>query len=167
MLTYFRRNDLCAPVFLGGSQETFEAAYVKEPQKGMHNWVTSVDITSSYPSHIITLNMSVETYIGRIMGLKESYIISCVKNKEFMPFDMFKENTGIIKMEETKLKNFNKVLKKGLIAIAPCGSIFSTSKKGVIAEVEKNVFFKRKEIKGLMQKLREQASQMFEGKEKD
>jgi len=167
MLTYFRRNNLCAPIFMGGTQETFEAAYVKEPQKGMHNWVTSVDITSSYPSHIITLNMSVETYIGRIMGLKESYVINCVKNREFMSFDMFKENTGIIKMEGKKLRNFNKVLKRGLVAIAPCGSIFSTSKKGVIAEVERNVFFKRKEIKDLMSKLRLQASQMHEGKEKD
>lgn len=167
MLAYFRRNDLCAPTFMGGTQETFEAAYVKEPQKGMHNWVTSVDITSSYPSHIITLNMSVETYIGRIMGLKESYIISCVNNKEFMPFDMFKENKGIVKMDGRSLSNFNKVLKRGLIAIAPCGSVFSTGKKGVIAEVEKNVFFKRKEIKKLMIDMRNQASQMHEGKERD
>jgi len=167
MLVYFRRKNLCAPIFMGGTQETFEAAYVKDPQKGMHNWVTSVDITSSYPSHIIALNMSVETYIGRIMGLKESYIIECVKNKEFMPFDMFKENSGIVKMEDKKLTNFNKVLKKGLIAIAPCGSIFSTSKIGVISEVEREVFFKRKEIKTLMRDLRNQASQMHDGKEKE
>jgi len=167
MLVYFRRNNLCAPTFMGGTQETFEAAYVKEPQKGMHNWVTSVDITSSYPSHIITLNMSVETYIGRIMGLKENYIINCVKSREFQKFDMFKENSGIVKMEGQKLKNFNKVLKKGLVAIAPCGSIFSTSKQGVISEVERNVFFKRKEVKGLMSKMRLQASQMHEGKEKE
>lgn len=167
MLVHFRRNNMCAPMFMGGTQETFEAAYVKDPQKGMHNWITSVDITSSYPSHIITLNMSVETYIGRIMGLKESYIIDCVKNKKFTPFDMFKENTGIIKMEGKRLTNFNKVLKRGLVAIAPCGSIFSTSKEGVISEVERNVFFKRKEVKGLMKDLRNQASQMHEGKEKE
>lgn len=167
MLVYFRRNNLCAPIFMGGSQETFEAAYVKDPQRGMHSWVTSFDITSSYPSHIITLNMSVETYFGRIMGMKENVITNCVKNKEFPEFDIFKENSGIVKMNGKKLKSFNGALKRGLVAIAPCGSVFSTTKPGVISEVQRHIFFKRKEIKTKMQKLKTQASQMIDSEEKE
>jgi len=166
LLTHYRRNDMCAPYFAGGSQETFEAAHVKEPIVGMHSWIIDIDITSSYPSHIIALNMSNETYIGRITGLKESQMIYYVKEREFRPFTMFKETTGVSEVRGIKLTNFNKALKKGLIAIAPCGSVFSTAKIGVIPEVERNVFFKRKEVKQKMRNLKNKASKMNDCNEK-
>ena len=167
LLTHYRRNNMCAPYFAGGSQETFEAAHVKEPIVGMHSWVIDIDITSYYPSHIITLNMSNETYIGRITGLKESQIIYYVKEREFRPFTMFKEKTGVSEVKGIKLTNFNRALKKGLIAIAPCGSVFSTAKIGVIPEVERNVFFKRKEVKQKMRNLKNKASELKDCTEKD
>jgi DNA polymerase elongation subunit (family B) len=166
MLTYYRRNNFCAPHFAGGNQETFEAAYVKEPITGLHPWVVDLDITSSYPSHMITLNMSSETYFGRILGIRESDVVYYTKNREFPKFDMYKEEKGMVSFEGQKLEKFNKALKKGLITIAPCGSVFTTSETGVIAQVERNVFFKRKEIKDKMNKMRKEASKMVDGKEK-
>ncbi len=68
MLKYFRNNNLCAPKLKGGTQKWFPAAYVKEPHIGMHKDVVDLDIASSYPTHIIILNMSLETYVGRIIG---------------------------------------------------------------------------------------------------
>jgi DNA polymerase elongation subunit (family B) len=147
-LTYFRRNNLCAPAFIGGHQESFEAAYVKEPKKGMHKWVISTDIKSSYPSHIITLNMSIETYIGCIM-LTEDQIINGMRKKEIQPFKMWKEEKAI-EFDGEKLENFNKMINRGMIAIAPCGSVFLTGKTGVMADVERKYFFKRQEIKTKM-----------------
>ena len=49
------------------------------------------------------------------------------------------------------------MLKKKLITIAPCGTVFDNTKKGVYASVEKAVFFKRKEIKMKMIVLRKEA----------
>ena len=162
MLTYYRRNNLCAPHFFGGDQEHFRAAYVKEPDVGLHEWVVDVDITSSYPSHIITLNMSLETFVGKVMGdLSELEIIKSVGRRRFNDFNMLKEDPGdspgkadwkTVKMTGDKLVKFNTALDRGLIAIAPNGAIFSTKKLGVVAEVEKNVFFKRKEVKGMQKK---------------
>jgi DNA polymerase elongation subunit (family B) len=151
MLTYYRRNGLCAPHFSGGEQKPFSAAHVKEPKKGMHEWVVDIDITSSYPSHIIALNMSNETFFGKIIRLQEEEIISYTRKREFPPFKITKEEKGewVLKEFDGKsLEIFNTALKKGLFAIAPCGSIFLTNKEGVVAKVEKNVFFKRKEVKG-------------------
>lgn len=167
MLTHYRRNNLCAPYFAGGSQETFEAAHVKKPISGMHDWVIDIDITSSYPSHIITLNMSSETYFGRIMGVREEDVVYYTKTQNFPEFDMFKENKGIVKFRGRKIDNFNQALKKKLLTVAPCGSVFSTSNTGVIAEVERNVFFKRKEVKDVMRKMRDEAAEMPDGKEKE
>jgi DNA polymerase elongation subunit (family B) len=36
-LTYYRRNNLCAPKFKGGVKEDYEAAYVKEPYSGFYD----------------------------------------------------------------------------------------------------------------------------------
>lgn len=155
MLTFFRRNRLCAPYFEGGEKEPFRAAYIKEPQRGLHKWVVDVDITSSYPSHIITLNMSIETFFGRIVRLQEDEIAYYTKKREFPEFKFLKIEKGeqkIINVTGKLLKNFNLSLKKGLLAIAPCGSVFFTKKPGVISIVQKTVFFKRQEVKNLMKK---------------
>lgn len=39
MLKYFRRNNLCAPIFKGGdgARDDFEGGEVKEPQRGLHH----------------------------------------------------------------------------------------------------------------------------------
>lgn len=150
MLTYYRRNGLCAPYFAGGEQKPFPAAYVKEPHKGMHKWVVDIDILSSYPSHLISLNMSIETFLGRILRLPEKAVVSYVRKREFPVFKILKEKEGEWKTETVdgdKLRVFNTALKNGLLAVAPCGSVFTTKIPGVIAKVEKAVFFKRKEVK--------------------
>jgi DNA polymerase elongation subunit (family B) len=146
MLTHYRRNKLCAPHFYGGEQEAFKAAHVKDPHIGLHEWVVDVDITSSYPSHIITLNMSLETFVGKVSAMPEFQVVKSVANREFPEFKMLKEDKGewkVVKVEGEKLDKFNLALQRGLLAIAPNGSIFSTNKEGVVAHVEKNVFFKR------------------------
>jgi len=157
LLTYYRRNNLCAPYFAGGNQEHFPAAYVKSPQKGLHKWVIDIDIASSYPTSIIIMNMSPETYIGRIMNLREEQIIECCRNKRFdLPFQFVKTD-GISKIEGKKLNNFNAMFKKKMITIAPCGTVFDNTKKGVYASVEKSVFFKRKEVKKKMLETKKEA----------
>ena len=169
MLTYYRRNGLCAPHFAGGEQKPFPAAHVKEPHQGMHEWVVDVDITSSYPSHIITMNMSNETFFGKIIRMQEEEIISYTRKRTFPAFKMLKEIKGeweIVAFDKSKLAKFNLAVQKGLLAISPCGSIFTTNKPGVVALVEKNVFFKRKEVKAKRYEYGMKANEC-EGLEKD
>ena len=164
MLVHARRNDLCVPRLVGGSQETFEAAWVKEPQKGKHSWLFSVDIASSYPSHIIVMNMSVETYFGRILGIHEGGIMQYLKNGEDLPeFGLSKgDGEGPEMMKGNKLKSFNIAIKKGLFSVAPCGTVFINNKPGIISTVERTVFFKRKQIKGMMKEAKgEERERLF------
>ena len=149
LLVHFRRNELCAPFFVGGTQKTFEAAYVKEPQKGLWSWLFSLDIQSSYPSHIISLNISTETYFGRILGLSEERVINCIKRNEFPPFTLDK-GEGIHKMEGKKLEGFNKAIKRKIFSVSPCGTLFINDKPGTISIVERNIFEKRLKIKTKM-----------------
>lgn len=50
----------------GGDHDGIEGAYVKDPKIGFIKWPVSVDAESLYPSNAIMLNMSPETYMGRI-----------------------------------------------------------------------------------------------------
>jgi DNA polymerase elongation subunit (family B) len=159
LLTYYRRNQMCAPALVGGKQKHFPAAYVKEPQKGMHEWLIDIDIASSYPAHIIALNMSTETYFGRILDFTYDVIAKYTRKRDFPEFHFSK--FGHIKHYKNEdLEKFNSALDRGLLAIAPCGSVFTTSKPGVIAAVEKAIFYKRKDIKDHMKILRNSAAKM-------
>ena len=50
--------------------------YVQDPQKGKHDWVYDLDITSMYPSCIMSLNISPETKIGKISGWNPEEFLS-------------------------------------------------------------------------------------------
>lgn len=155
MLTYFRRNNMCAPRFTGGKQEAFEAAYVKEPQKGQHNWICDLDIASSYPTAIITLNMSNETYWGRIIDLNESTVVSYVRKRMFEVFTLHRHGRSIL-VEKDKLDVFNKSLQNGLFSVSPCGAIFTTKHMGIIADIQRRIFEKRQSVKRDMKAKKQQ-----------
>lgn len=181
MLTHYRRNNLCAPRLEGGHQSWFPAAFVKEPQKGQFDWVIDIDIISSYPTAIITLNMSPETYYGRIIEYEdeqgrmidiingrenldigevvklETPITEFVRNRKFPRFKLMKD-TGISIVDGDKLEKFNHILERGLLCVAPCGSMFLQNKKGHFAQVEQETFDKRVEIKNLMKEAKLKAN---------
>jgi DNA polymerase elongation subunit (family B) len=77
MLTYLRRRNLVAPnkpadrqermqAIRDNNEEKFIGAYVKDPIVGKYEWIYDLDLTSLYPSIIMTLNISPETKIGKI-----------------------------------------------------------------------------------------------------
>jgi len=183
MLTHYRRNDLCAPRLKGGHQAWFPAAFVKEPSRGQYDWIVDLDIASSYPTAIITLNMSPETYYGRIISYIDEHtgreidifngrdelnieevaqgetpITEFTFNRKFPPFKLLKEpdlsdsvgQQTVSTIEGEKLEKFNNALKKGLLTIAPCGSIFFQHKQGHFSQVELETYRKRSIVKGLM-----------------
>ena len=49
-----------------GEDTTAAGAYVAFPQKGIHQWVGSMDINSLYPSVFRALNMAPETIVGQL-----------------------------------------------------------------------------------------------------
>lgn len=171
MLKYFRNNNLCAPYLAGGTQVWFPAAYVKPPYIGMHGDIADLDIASSYPTHIIILNMSTETYWGRIIGFNDNDVmmyktdkgiheplhdgrpiydlnVKYTKAREFPRFHVLKD-TGFKVVAGEKLEKFNKLLKVGGLSVAPNGAVFLNRPTGVIAHVEKATYRERQKQNGL------------------
>ena len=48
-------------------RESYEGGYVREPEKGIQKSIVSFDVNSLYPNTIITLNISPETKLGKIV----------------------------------------------------------------------------------------------------
>lgn len=155
-LTYYRRNNLCAPKLKGGKTEWFEAAFVKEPHRGLHEWVVDIDVTSMYPHNMITLNMSPETYFGCIVNLTEQEVIDYTTKREFPDISLENPEKEVKQLTGKELKIFNSLLKKGTFSIAPNGAVFKNTKPGVVTIIEKIFFKMRKDTKNKMLQLKKE-----------
>jgi DNA polymerase elongation subunit (family B) len=79
ILTYLHRKNIIAPNKPAGGREAFEqkladdsdgfeGAYVRPPFPDLYDWVFSLDLQSLYPSIIMSLNISPETRISKILN---------------------------------------------------------------------------------------------------
>tara|TARA_B110000285_G_scaffold233816_1_gene308783 strand:- start:952 stop:3420 length:2469 start_codon:yes stop_codon:yes gene_type:complete len=98
----------------------FAGGYVKEPQVGSHDWVTSFDLNSLYPMIIVQYNMSPETVVDGLVDTDVPRMMAGVTNTS------------------------------GPYAIAPSGVRFTKEKEGIIPSVIRQYYAERKQIKRLM-----------------
>lgn len=121
-------------------EQGFIGAFVKDPVPGRYEWMYDLDLTSLYPSIIMTLNISPETKIAKIedwsaeqfvRGTKESYIVD-----------------GKIVTHE-KLKEF---LDKYKYTVASNGVMYNSEYTGLIPAILNDWFDKRVEYKNEMKR---------------
>ena len=75
-----KRNGFVAPNkafrFVENEEdESLAGAYVMPPVPGLYNWIYDLDLTSLYPSIIMTLNISPETKLGVITNWDETCLL--------------------------------------------------------------------------------------------
>lgn len=106
----------------------YPGGYVKEPQVGAHDWVTSFDLNSLYPNIIVQYNMSPETVLdGFTNGVSvDNYL------------------DGSYKVDRPN------------VSTAPTGVSFSHDREGVIPTVIKQYYSERRVIKSEMIKLQQE-----------
>jgi DNA polymerase elongation subunit (family B) len=97
----------------------YPGGYVKDPQVGSHDWVTSFDLNSLYPNIIVQYNMSPETVID---GLDVRASV-----------DSFLDGSCVIDGEG--------------FSLAPTGVRFSHDRKGVVPTIIEQYSAERKVIK--------------------
>ena len=155
ILTFLRRSGRVAPNKPrrkprnedgSDGEGKFTGAYVKEPNPGLYKWVYDLDLTSLYPSIIMSINISPETKIGKLKGYSaeqhmkgnlETYSIVDDSGNEFPPLPKEK---------------FLKFIEKNKYSVAANGVLYRTDKVGVIPEILSVWFDKRVEYKNLMKK---------------
>lgn len=162
ILTFLRRSGRVAPNKPRRKERNadgtdgegkFTGAYVKEPNPGLYKWVYDLDLTSLYPSIIMSINISPETKIGKLKnysaedhmkGAIETYSIVDEDGNEFPPLTRDK---------------FMKFIESNGYSVAANGVLYRTDKVGVIPEILNVWFDKRVEFKDQMKKFGQAGNQ--------
>ena len=125
--------------------DKFAGAYVQPPQRGKHDWVFDLDITSMYPSVIMSLNISPETKIGKLSGWDAEEFMKGTKKTYTLKSG--KKEMG--KLTETELKDF---FDKNKVSVSSNGVMYRSDKKGLIPALLEKWFDTRVEYRKLMKK---------------
>jgi DNA polymerase elongation subunit (family B) len=151
-LAYLKKKGLVAPnkprdrkermqALKDNNQEKFIGAYVKEPIVGKYDWIYDLDLTSLYPSIIMTLNISPETKIGKITGWDPA---DWIKGEDKEYTIVGKDDTYTYSRSELQ-----DVIKDGNLGVAANGVLYSQDTPGLIADILDTWFSQRVEFRKL------------------
>jgi DNA polymerase elongation subunit (family B) len=124
------------PTFVHKSdRESYEGGFVRDPEKGIQKAIVSFDVNSLYPNTIITLNISPETKLGKVItgeyGVTPEVTIRLVNGK-------------IHTLSSEKFKQF---LLQEKISLSKAGVMYSQKAKGVIPNLIDQIYKERVETK--------------------
>jgi DNA polymerase elongation subunit (family B) len=164
ILTYLKRKGIVSPnkpttynPALKEIKEEYAGGYLKDPVPGLYEWVIDLDFTSLYPSIIRSLNMGIETLVGRVVNsgkfdnqwsLKE---LKSMDPNKIVEIEKVKKNRSLVR-SEVKVKDIISLIEEGDLLISAPGVIFRKDKSSVVCEILADWFAKRQEYKALMKK---------------
>ena len=114
--------------------------YVKSPIVGKYDWVYDLDLTSLYPSIIMTLNISPESKIGKVQDWDAN---------KFLKGDV---DTYYIGEDTISRDNLKKYLEQSNFSVSSNGVLYRTDSVGCIPGILDLWFNQRVEYKNEMKK---------------
>jgi DNA polymerase elongation subunit (family B) len=164
ILTYLKRNNIVSPnkpttynPSLQDIKEEYAGGYLKDPVPGLYEWVIDLDFTSLYPSIIRSLNIGIETLIGRIVNRdKYDNQWSLKELKELDPeyelqIERLTPSKSVIRSTVKAGKILELIEKENWTISAP-GVLFRKDRPSVVCDILTDWFNKRSEYKVLMKK---------------
>ena len=155
ILTFLRRTGRVAPnkplrrnrnADGSDGEDKFIGAYVKQPKPGLYKWVYDLDLTSLYPSIIMSINISPETKMGKV----KNYTAELHMKGKMDSYTIIDNNGG--ESKPLPKEQFNNFIKKMELSVASNGVLYRTDKVGIIPEILNVWFDKRVEYKNEMKK---------------
>ena len=138
-------------------KDSYAGGYLLDPKPGLYDWLSDFDYSSLYPSIIRSLNLSIETLVGRIKIPNQNYDTWCslVELKEMDPeciltLEKLNKKTYKITEGKTTVKNLIEIIETNNLIISANGTIFDSSKKSIVAEILADWFSLRKKYKSMM-----------------
>jgi len=127
------------------SDKKNEGAYVAEPQRGFQEHIVSFDANSLYPNVMITLNLSPETKIGKIVETTNDHIV--IKHVNGQEFTLTH-------------KNFDNFIEKECISVSKASVLFTQKQKGMVPSIVDGFYQRRVEIKNKLKKYKKKLASM-------
>ena len=164
ILTYLKRKGIVSPnkptttrPALYDIKEEYAGGYLKDPVPGLYEWVIDLDFTSLYPSIIRSLNIGIETYVGRIVNndkYDNQWTLGDLKKmdpEQLITIERLKDDRTTNQSQAT-VGQIIKFIEDGNIFTAASGAMFRTDRSSVVCDVLTDWFNKRVEYKNLMKK---------------
>ena len=164
ILTYLKRQGIVSPnkpttinPLLKDTQEEYAGGYLKDPIPGLYEWVIDLDFTSLYPSIIRSLNIGIETFVGRIVNRDKydnTWTLDDLKQMDPEFIITIEKLTPRQTTQQTNVKvgTLISIIEDNNWLISAPGVMFRTDKSSVVCEVLTDWFNKRVEYKNAMKK---------------
>ena len=163
ILTYLKRQDIISPnkpttinpLLKESTTDEYAGGYLKDPVPGLYQWVIDLDFTSLYPSIIRSLNIGIETLVGRIVNndkYDNQWTYEELLNMDpdtLVVIEKLKEDFTLSRAQ-VSVSKIIKLIESNKWITAASGAIFRTDKSSVVCEVLTDWFNKRKHYKKLM-----------------
>ena len=142
-----RKKDVIMPTFIKDFDDGTKnpGAYVGEPQNGFQESIVSFDANSLYPNVMISMNLSPETKVGRILHRDKKSV-------------QVKLTDG--KMYNLSVEQFQQLVDKKNLAVTKANILFSQSKKGIIPEIVDDLYSIRVVHRTALDKAKRKLSKM-------
>jgi len=136
----------------------YAGGFLLDIKPGVYRWLSDYDYASLYPSIIRSLNLGIETLVGRIVIDEPTrnlwWGLSDLKKKnpnEEIEFEILDKETYTSKTTKITIGKLIKTIENKKWNISPNGVCFRTDVKSVVAEVLTDWFMMRKEYKKKME----------------
>ena len=139
------------------TKKNYAGGYLFCPKTGIYNYMFDEDLTSLYPSIIMSLNIGKETYIGRVLdvfndrnsrlGLNDLEAMVATDPEAVLPLENTARNT-----QNTRVSDIVDKIKQHNLAVTANGVMFRTDKKSVLSVILSKWFDERVLYKTEMKK---------------
>jgi len=167
ILKYLKREGIISPnkptthnPSLKHITETYAGGYLLEPIPGLYFDVIDLDFTSLYPSIIKSLNLGIETLIGRIKvedrpTYEQNHSLEKLKERdpnEVIVVEKLNKENYTLKSAKIKLGDLIKLIEKNDYTVAASGAIFDTTEQSICSKILQGWFDKREHYRALKKK---------------
>lgn len=136
----------------------YAGGFLLEPSQGLYEYLYDEDVTSMYPFIMISLNMGIETLVGRIV-INDAYNCwwSMQELREMDPdkvinIEIYDHKTAILKQTDISVGRLIKTIEKKKWTVSANGVFFRTDIKSSVADILENGFNTRTGYKKLFKK---------------
>ena len=138
-------------------KETYAGGYLLEPIPGLYFDVIDLDFTSLYPSIIKSLNLGIETLVGRIKvnnnpTYEQNHSLEKLKERdpnEIITIEKINKINYTLRSTTIKIGDLINIIEKNEYTIAASGAMFRTDEKSIVAKILEGWFEKREYYRGL------------------
>ena len=134
-------------------KDGYAGGYLFCPKAGLYKYMFDEDLTSLYPSIIMSINIGKETFVGRIIDADDrNNRLGLNDLKERDAKDLLLVENGKRRQTNVEAGELVKIIESQNLAVAANGSMFRTDKEAVLSTILKKWFEERVLYKGRMKK---------------